>query len=128
MNLKQTGGMIVLALGLTACGSKTDDGGAAAQPLQPKQAATQLQQAFVGSTPEVKTTVETASEALRKAEYETAVQSLYAVRARPNLTLEQGIAIHNSMVSLEANLIRGVESGDPNAKRAYETLKKLRRN
>ena len=125
--LKPVGWMLGLALALSAC-SKKDESGAAAQPLKPKEAATQLQQAFVSSAPEVQTTVNTASEALRKAEYETAVQSLYAVRSRPNLTFEQGIAIHNSMVSLEANLIRGVESGDPNAKRAYDLLKKMRRN
>ena len=118
---------LALAVSLGGC-SKPEEGGAAAQPLKPKEAATQLQQAFVSSPAEVKTTVNTASEALRKAEYETAVQTLYAVRSRPNLTLEQGIAIHNSMVSLEANLIQGVANGDPNAQRAYDLLKKMRRN
>jgi hypothetical protein len=45
-----------------------------------------------------------------------------------SLTVDQGIAVHNSMISLEARLISAVEAGDANAKRAYDQLKKSRRN
>ena len=51
-----------------------------------------------------------------------------AVRDSGKLSPEQGIAIHNSMVTMEMNLIRAMEAGDPKAKKAYETLKKLKRN
>jgi hypothetical protein len=110
------------------CSKSSDDGAPTATPPQPKEAASQLQQAFVSANPEVKNTVSTASEALRAADYEKAIQSIQTIKARQNLTYEQGIAVYNSERALEAKLIMGMNAGDPNAKRAYELLKKSRRN
>jgi hypothetical protein len=36
--------------------------------------------------------------------------------------------VHNSLVTLEANLINAAASGDANAQRAYDLLKKSKRN
>ena len=77
---------------------------------------------------EVKNDAIVASQALKSADYEKAILSLEAMKARQNLTFEQGMAVHNSMVSLEAKLIAVMEAGDPNGKRAYELLKKSRRD
>jgi hypothetical protein len=70
----------------------------------------------------------TASAALREGQYEKAVVALQVTRSTTNLTLEQGLAVHNSLVTLEANLINAAASGDANAQRAYDLLKKSKRN
>jgi hypothetical protein len=69
-----------------------------------------------------------ASSALREGEYEKAVVALQVSRSSPNLTVDQGMAVHNSMVALEANLIQAAANGDANAQRAYDLLKKSKRN
>jgi hypothetical protein len=56
------------------------------------------------------------------------IKSLEVIKARQNLTVEQGTAVYNSELALEARLIAGISADDPNAKRAYELLKKSRRN
>jgi hypothetical protein len=117
-----------LLVALAGCGKPDDGTTPTATPPQPKEAASQLQQAFVGATAEVKNTANVASEALRTADYEKAIQSIQAIKARQNLTYDQGIAVYNSERSLEAKLIMGMNAGDPNAKRAYELLQKARRN
>jgi len=108
------------------CSKSTSDSGVTVS--SPKEAASQIQEAFANANAEVKNNAEVASQALRTADYEKAIQSLEAMKARQNLTFEQGMAVHNSMISLEARLIAAMDSGDPNAKRAYELLKKSRRN
>lgn len=114
---------------LVGCGKPKDaPTQISATPAKPKEAASQLDQAFVGAEPEVKTVANVASEALKTADYESAVQSLQIIRERGSLSVDQGMAVHNSMVSLEARLITAMAQGDQNAKRAYEQLKKTRRN
>ena len=117
--------LLVLASG---CHKSPEAIAPAATPPTPKDAASQLQQAFTGASSEIQNTATTVSEAMRTANYEQAVQSLQAIRVRKDLTLEQGTAVYNSEMALEASLIAGVNAGDPNAKRAYELLKKSRRN
>jgi thioredoxin-like negative regulator of GroEL len=118
--------LVTFALGWASC-SKSEPG-ALAIPESPKEAAAQVEQVFQTAPPEVQQTVELASQGLVSGEYEQAVVSLQALRARENLTFEQGMAVHNSMVAMEAELIRAIEAGDPRAKQAYETLKRLKRN
>ena len=115
-----------MLLAFSGCSKSTSEGVPTAST--PKQAASQIQEAFVSAPVEVKSEAKVASEALRTANYEKAILSLEAMKARQNLTLEQGVAVHNSMVALEGKLIAAMEAGDPNAKRAYEQLKKSRRN
>ena len=118
-------GLLVLASG---CGKADKEITGSGAPPQPKEAATQIQQAFTGASAEVKRSAEVVSESLRTANYEQAVQTLQVIKAQPNLTLDQGMAVYNSEMSLEAKLIAGIQAGDPNAKRAYELLKKSKRN
>lgn len=119
---------LIAGLWLTGCKKEDTEIKPAAKPPSPKVAASQLQQAFGSAPPEVRTAATAVSQALQTADYEKAVQSLQTIRARPTLTLDQGTAIHNSELALEARLIAGVAAGDANAKRAYEALKKSRRN
>ena len=124
------GGVLIagLLILITGCGKPEAEVAAGAAPLPPKAAASQLQQAFTSANSEVKTTAEAASQAIRTANYEQAIQSIQAIKARQNLTLEQGTAVYNSERALEAELIAGINAGDAKAKRAYELLKKSRRN
>jgi hypothetical protein len=115
------------ALALLAQGcSKSDD--VKITIGSPKQAASNLEQAFANSSDEVKEKAGIASDALRKGDYERAVVSLQAVSSTPGITLEQGLAIHSSVMTMEDTLIRAMESGDENAKRAYQLLKQMKRN
>jgi len=125
---KVCGLLTILLLALDGCGRPPADATPTATPLKPKEAASQLQQAFVSANAEVKSTADVASEALRTANYEKAIDSLQTIKARQNLTFDQGMAVYNSERALEARLIAGMNAGDPNAKRAYELLKQRRRN
>ena len=122
---------MVIALALlpwvNAC-KKSAEEALVTPPKNTREAATQLEQVFEQSPVEIKQSANVASTAIRGGDYEKAVVSLMAVRESGKLTPEQGIAIHNSMVTMEMNLIRLMEAGDPKAKKAYETLKKLKRN
>jgi len=117
-----------LLVALSGCSKQGTDTTPTVTPPKPKEAAAQLQQAFVGANGEVKNTATVASEALRTSDFEKAIQSLQTIKASQNLTFEQGLAVYNSERALEARLIAGVDAGDANAKRAYEMLKARRRN
>lgn len=96
--------------------------------MKPKAAAVQLQQAFEQAPPEVKQTAVAASQAIQSADYESAVVAIQLIKTKPNLSFEQGLAVHASEVSLESRLIHALAAGDPKAKQAYELLKKSRRD
>jgi len=113
---------------VTGCGEKASPLAEMAAPAKPKEAATQLERAFAGANAEIKSFSTAASQALQTADYEGAVQSLQMIKEKGGLTPDQGLAVHSSMVSLEAKLISAMSAGDANAKRAYEQLKKARRN
>jgi hypothetical protein len=115
----------VLVTGCSKSGSSTSGSTPATTP---KEAASQLQQAFSTSTPEVKTAATTASQALRTADYGQAVQALDTIKAKKDLTAEQTMVVHESEAAMEMRLLQAIEAGDPKAKQAYEQLKKRRRN
>lgn len=115
-----------LLLVLTGCSKSTGDNVPVANT--PKAAASQLDQVFTSANVEVKNDAKVASEALRTADYEKAIESLQALKARQNLTFEQGMAVYNSTVALEGRLIAAMGAGDPNARRAYERWKESRRD
>jgi hypothetical protein len=94
----------------------------------PEQAASSLDQAFTAASAPVKQDVSAVSEALRKRDYEKAIVSLHTLQQSPGITMEQGMAIKNSSVLLESELISAMERGDKNAERAYQLLKRTRRN
>ena len=125
-------GSVALALCIFAgCGKQAGSDNPvldAPPPKTPVQAAKQLEQAFVAAPPQVQTAVTTATEGMRTGDYEKAVAGLEVLKATANQTMEQGMAVHNSSVALEQKLIAGIQAGDPNAKRAYELLKKMKKN
>jgi hypothetical protein len=96
-------------------------------PETTTQAAEQVEDVFADAEPAMKETAAAASEAVRQGNYEKAVVALQALKNREPANLQQGLAVHGYMVTLEAQLINAANSGDENAQRAYETLKKLKR-
>jgi hypothetical protein len=120
--------LCALAVFVAACGKSSTEPTISAKPLKPKEAASNLEQAFAAAPVEVKQTATVASEALKSADYEKAVEAVQAIKQQQNMTLEQGIAVHGAMVSMESRLMSAIAAGDPNAKRAYERLRQLNRN
>jgi hypothetical protein len=112
---------------LQSCG-KSDQATGAAVPRNPQEAASQLQAVFAQAAPSVKQTADTASIAMRKGDYEKAVVALQVIRSGTNVTFEQGLAVHNSVVAMERQLVYAADAGDEKAKRAYRLLKDLKRN
>ncbi len=112
-----------LALAMTGCNRSGDD---LKMAETPKEAASQIEQAFRSASPEVRSAADAAAEAMRNGEFEKAVVSLTTVKAAPNVTLDQGLAVHSSTVALEARLVSAMASGDENARRAYELLKAMK--
>jgi hypothetical protein len=125
MKSAATMGIVLLCLLFVGC-SKSDDGRLSAKT--PEQAASALDQSFAAADAGVKQNVSAVSEALRKREFEKAVVSLGTVQQAPNITLDQGMAIQNSSILLERELINAIERGDPKAQQAYDLLKRMRRN
>jgi len=121
------GGAVAGLLALSAC-SRNRDAEATIETRNPKAAASQLERAFANANPEAAGNAKAAAAAMQQGNYEQALGSLQALRSKENLTLEQGMAVHGSTVSMETKLIEAMEAGDPNAKRAYELLKALKRN
>ncbi len=96
--------------------------------LKAEQAASGLQQAFAKADPQVKNDAAMVSEALRTADYEKAVVSLGLIKARPDLSAEQRMALHEAQVTLTDRLMAAIDAGDDKAKRAYELMKRGRRD
>jgi len=117
--------------GLTVClawmgcskGEEADVG----MPKNSTEAASQLESAFGQASEASRAAAIAAAEAMRQKDYEKAVVSLQTVRSTENVTLDQGLAVHGTIVALEAELVSAVQSGDPKAKQAYELLKALKR-
>lgn len=117
-----------LMAALIVCGCSKSSPDAVPAAKTPDQAASGLDQTFAGAPAALRDNVTAASEALRKRDYEKAVVSLHQVQQSQGITLQQGLAIHNSSLLLEQELINGIERGDPRAKAAYELLKRSKRN
>ncbi|MGE3309672.1 MAG: hypothetical protein AB7O66_06855 [Limisphaerales bacterium] len=107
------------------CGGGGDE---SADVATPQEAATQIDEAFTTAEPELQQNIRVASEALREGKFEQAVVALQTTRSTTNLTLDQGMAVHNSMVALEQHLINAAANGDAEAQRAYDLLKRAKRN
>jgi len=118
---------LIVALCLTGCRESGSDP-TARVPRNPAEAASQLEQVFAAAPGNARQNATSAAEALRQGDYEKAVAALQVLRSGSGVTLEQGLAIHHSVVAMETRLMNAMNSGDPNAKRAYELLRALKRN
>ena len=82
--------------------------------------------AFASAPAEFQRAAGEASSALRSGDLSRAVESLGALRESGSVSLQQGVAVHGSMVLLESRLIAASEAGDPKAREAYTQLKRLK--
>ena len=108
--------------------SRSADPAGVVVPRNPQQAASQLEQAFANAPPDTKRNADVASDATRNGDYEKAAATLQVIRSGQNITVEQGIAIHDSAVIMETRIVAAMEAGDEKARRAYALLKALNRN
>lgn len=109
---------------VAGCGKSSDPELPVAQ--NPQAAANQLESAFGNASADARQAAAAAADALRTKNYEKAVASLEVARSGPAVSLEQGVAVHGSIVALESELILAAQNGDPKARRAYELLKALK--
>lgn len=116
-----------LALVQAGCGSGVEDPDMML-PATQAQAAARVEQVFATAEPAAQETAAAAAQAARSGDYEKAVVALEVLRQREEVSLDQGLAVHGYMVTLEAQLIQAMESGDERARRAYELLRKMKRN
>lgn len=112
----------ILACG---CGSKPEGSLSSANPAE---AAAEMDRTFKNADAATKKNADAVSEAMKRGEFEKAVVSLQNVRRSGSLTLDQGVAVHRSVISVESELISAMESGDENARKAYQLLKQMNRN
>lgn len=116
--------MLAVLTVLTGCGSREEkDMKAAATPAE---AASGMERAFASAADETRHAAGMVAEALRRGEYEKAVVSLTTVRTATNVTLEQGMAVHQSTLQLEARLAAEIAAGNEAATRAYGLLKAMK--
>jgi len=124
MKTSDTTVMLVMALLWAGCGAREEaDLKTAATPAE---AASQIERAFAGAPEETRHAASVAAEALRRGEYEKAVVSLTTVRSATNVTLDQGMAVHNSTLQLEVRLAAEIAAGNEAATRAYGLLKAMK--
>ena len=124
MKTSDTTVMLVMALLWAGCGAREEaDLKTAATPAE---AASQIERAFAGAPEETRHAASVAAEALRRGECEKAVVSLTTVRSATNVTLDQGMAVHNSTLQLEARLAAEIAAGNEAATRAYGLLKAMK--
>lgn len=119
--MKQILGLITLAA-LVGCDSVDDS----APVTSTSQAVHRLDKAFAGAPENFRRAATDASNALNAGELGKAVESLGALRTSEGVTVDQGLAVHNTMVMLEATLLERVEAGDAEARKTYAMLKRLK--
>ena len=109
---------------LFGCGMSEDER-LARTPKNVLEAASQLESAFADADPATRENIGIATQALRDGQYDKAVVSIMHIRNQDNLTFEQGMILRNSMVTLQQDLVRAAEDGDPQAIKANALLMQL---
>ena len=113
---------MLAVIGLAGCGAGDDT----APITTTAQAVHQLDRAFSGAPDSFRKAATDASNALHAGNLGKAVEALGALRSSEGVTVDQGLAVHNTMVMLESTLLQKVESGDTEARKAYGLLKQLK--
>jgi hypothetical protein len=114
---------LVLAPGCMQSGK----GGGEVSVATATQAESQLQGAFINAPDDLNRIVNRLVEALRSTDHEGAVRAVLDLRARKDLTPAQAIALHESEVTIVNRLASAMQSGDGNAKKAYEYYQENKR-
>ena len=92
-------------------------------------AADHLSDAFNDSSDNLKKHAKEASNAMHKKKYRTALISLQEIKLSGEVgSAKEGMAVRDSLVNLEEELIYAIENGDKNAQKTYDLLKRVNRN
>ncbi len=103
------GPVIVVATSLAVAGCSQEKEDLAVQlPSTPAEAASRVEKVFAQAEPAAQETASAASDAVRTGDYEKAVVALESLTQRPSATLEQGLAVHGYLVTLEAQLVEAL--------------------
>ena len=103
------GFVVLLCLGLVACGSK------APEAVAPDDAANKVQGLFDQSPPEVKTLAEGAVQAMANNDLPRAHMLLQSLAARPDLTTEQQDIVVGALIGVGQKLQELAAAGDEKA-------------
>lgn len=118
----------ILLFALPGCGDGSDDGGIR-NSQNVEGAADHLSEAFANSDSALQKHAKSASEAMRKKKYRDALIALQEIKQSGKVKdVNEGIAVRDSLINLEQELIYAMEDGDPNAEKAYQLLKRVNRN
>ena len=117
---------VILSLVTIGCGDADD--GSIRTSDNPEEAADHLSDAFSGADSDSQKNASIASNAIKKGQFQKALYAIETIKAKPDVSFDQGVAINDSLVNLERELIYRVEDGDPKAIAAYELLKRINRN
>jgi len=92
-------------------------------------AANHLNDAFADSSSNLKKHATEASNAMQKKKYRSALISLQEIKLSGEVeSAKEGMAVRDSLVNLEEELIYAIENGDKNAQKTYDLLKRVNRN
>ena len=111
---------LISVVAASGCGEKQDP--LAVVPETIPQASAQLKRVFDQASPEIRQHTDRLIAAYDKGNLEEAAGMVLQLQENLNLNFDQQMAIRNSRGSLEKNLARGVESGDPKAIAAWRRL------
>ncbi len=115
-----------LALMLLAAGCSEETGGGIRSSSSTAEAGDHLQDAYSDADPQLRESADQISRAMIRGEYRKALGGIEKLKnSRPSF--QQGVAINDSLIQLEAELLRAKNS-DPEARRAYEILTRINRN
>jgi hypothetical protein len=116
INLRQIPVLIVAVL-LVACGQKQTE------TSVDEGADTKTSASSQGQPAEVQLLMSQAAESLKKKDEVAAVASLQSLRATPNLSVDQYMAVQDMMAKAQVKLAERAAAGDPQAKAALEMMK-----
>ncbi len=125
-SIKGFAASLIIALVVIGCGGSDD--GLLRTSSNPEEAADHLSDAFDGADQDSQKNASIASQAIKKGQFQKALYAIETIKAKPDVSFDQGVAINDSLVNLERELIYRVEDGDPKAIAAYELLKRINRN
>jgi hypothetical protein len=123
-------GLLSLSIFLLMAGCDADgDSGSLRNSQSVDGAADHLTDAFDGSSAKLKKHAQAASDAMRKKKYKSALISIQEIKLSGQVgSVSEGVAVRDSLINLEQELIGAMEDGDPNAAKSYQLLKRINQN
>ena len=113
--------MVLLLVILSGCGGEKKDPLAVVPETIP-ESSKQISRVFESAPPRIKTHTDKLIQAYESGNLEEAAGTIIMLQENRELDFDQQMTIRNARGTLEKNLARGVESGDPKAIAAWRRL------